>query len=77
MKEKGVSKEFEQMVLACLNENLDDRTTACDLLNKPFSATAIERFKQFVFRGRNPSPIDNRVVEDQKRNHKFTFIWWY
>ncbi|KAL3356170.1 hypothetical protein AABB24_017043 [Solanum stoloniferum] len=46
-KKRVFSREFEEMVLACLRENPDDRPTADELLKTPFFSD-IERFKQFV-----------------------------
>ncbi|KAJ8556131.1 hypothetical protein K7X08_022889 [Anisodus acutangulus] len=48
-KEKRVfSEDFENMVLACLCENPEERPTAHQLSNTPFFTTAIERCKQFL-----------------------------
>ncbi|XP_055807003.1 serine/threonine-protein kinase BLUS1-like [Solanum dulcamara] len=41
------SREFNEMVLACLREKPEKRPTADELLNTPFFS-AIERFKQFL-----------------------------
>ncbi|XP_015161781.1 serine/threonine-protein kinase BLUS1-like [Solanum tuberosum] len=51
-KKRVFSREFEEMVLACLRENPDDRPTAKELLKTPFFSE-IERFKQFVLNTNN------------------------
>ncbi|CAN4116850.1 unnamed protein product [Withania somnifera] len=52
-KKRVFSVEFEEMVLACLDENPEKRPTARQLLDAPFFGTAIERLKKFVLNSKN------------------------
>ncbi|CAN4116851.1 unnamed protein product [Withania somnifera] len=47
------SVEFEEMVLSCLDENPEKRPTAGQLLDAPFFATDIEKFKHYVLNSNN------------------------
>ncbi|PHU04971.1 hypothetical protein BC332_25793 [Capsicum chinense] len=55
LKKRMSSHEFEEMVLAGLWWNLENRPIVGQLLNSLFFSIEIEKFKKFVLNGTNPN----------------------